>query len=542
MKIKHFPLLIAWGLLAITLILLWLLTLPLGPASAQSTARYVAPDGVDNTSCNNLSSPCRTIQRAIDLAAAGDMVKVATGTYTDINDHGDLAQVAFIDKSITLRGGYLAPGFDDPPDPEANPTTLDAQDLGRVIYITGEIDVVIEGFRIINGDAEDLGGAGFGSDAGSGVYIGDATTKFSNNQIFGNNDSFRGCGLYVANSDTTLTNNVISTNTLCSWGGGAYIKDSQITLERNVISNNRAGGAGGGICMYRSEATINGNTFDANVASGYGGGLYLDASTASLSANSFLDNSANGNGSAHHDGGGGLHLDESEITATGNTFDGNRATVYGGGLCVYRSTARLFDNIFTANGAQAGGGLDLSVDSDTIMVNNLIADNRASKWGSGLYISGVADARLLHTTIVRNYGGEGSGISAYSTQSVILTNTILLSHTVGVYVQYGSSITLEATLWGTGEWANVSDWIVSSGSIDIGTINIWGDPAFADPDGGDYRLGPGSAALDAGVDSGILSDIDHQPRPYLAPDLGVDEYWPPGALHTLYLPLVVRNY
>jgi hypothetical protein len=58
---------------------------------------------------------------------------------------------------------------------------------------------------------------------------------------------------------------------------------------------------------------------------------------------------------------------------------------------------------------------------------------------------------------------------------------------------------------------------------------------------GDYQIGSASAALDAGVDAGVLSDIDRQPRPYLAPDLGADEYWPPGALNYSYLPLVVRG-
>ncbi|NIV28456.1 MAG: hypothetical protein GWN58_02740, partial [Anaerolineae bacterium] len=63
--------------------------------------------------------------------------------------------------------------------------------------------------------------------------------------------------------------------------------------------------------------------------------------------------------------------------------------------------------------------------------------------------------------------------------------------------------------------------------------NIWGDPAFTCAGGGcpaPYRLSPGSAALDEGVAAGIKWDIDGQLRPYLNPDLGADEYWPPGVL------------
>jgi uncharacterized repeat protein (TIGR01451 family) len=45
-----------------------------------------------------------------------------------------------------------------------------------------------------------------------------------------------------------------------------------------------------------------------------------------------------------------------------------------------------------------------------------------------------------------------------------------------------------------------------------------------DPDNGDYHIGPGSAAIDAGVDAGVTTDIDGQARPSgLGPDLGADE-------------------
>ena len=44
----------------------------------------------------------------------------------------------------------------------------------------------------------------------------------------------------------------------------------------------------------------------------------------------------------------------------------------------------------------------------------------------------------------------------------VLTNTILVSHTVGISVSVGSTATLEATLWGSGVWANGNDWGGSS--------------------------------------------------------------------------------
>ncbi|MBN1318081.1 MAG: hypothetical protein JXA42_21545 [Anaerolineales bacterium] len=63
--------------------------------------------------------------------------------------------------------------------------------------------------------------------------------------------------------------------------------------------------------------------------------------------------------------------------------------------------------------------------------------------------------------------------------------------------------TMEATLWG-----NTTDWS-GDGTIVTGTINIWGDPGFVDPENGDYYLAsPDSPAVDSGVDAGVYHDFD----------------------------------
>jgi hypothetical protein len=63
-----------------------------------------------------------------------------------------------------------------------------------------------------------------------------------------------------------------------------------------------------------------------------------------------------------------------------------------------------------------------------------------------------------------------------------------------------------------------------------------GDPAFA---AGGYHLTAVSTAIDAGLNAGVLTDVDGDPRPIGAlPDLGADEAWPTS----VFLPLAVRNY
>jgi hypothetical protein len=232
--------------------------------------------------------------------------------------------------------------------------------------------------------------------------------------------------------------------------------------------------------------------------------------------------------------GGGVVVRDSGGELTGNSIFSNTAQ-YGGGVSLHESGATLSGNIIFANTAQHyGGGLDLN-DSDDTLINNVVAENRTHGIGSGLYIL-ASSPRLVHTTVAGNHGGDNSGIfvgeweSSYST--VALTNTVLVSHTVGISVNGGNTITLESTLWGSGAWANDTDWR-GGGAIVTGTRNIWGDPAFAS-DG--YHLTARSAAIDQGVETGVQTDIDGEARDDL-PDLGADEF-----VHRVYLPLVMGRW
>jgi hypothetical protein len=121
-----------------------------------------------------------------------------------------------------------------------------------------------------------------------------------------------------------------------------------------------------------------------------------------------------------------------------------------------------------------------------------------------------------------------------------MTNTILVSHTVGIQVASGATATLDCTLWGAGDWANEDDWQVDGTLItDTLACNMWREPDFVDPDGGDYHIGSGSAAIDAGVDAGVTVDIDGDSRiDYAPPDIGADEF----TTYDIYLPLVQRSW
>jgi hypothetical protein len=162
--------------------------------------------------------------------------------------------------------------------------------------------------------------------------------------------------------------------------------------------------------------------------------------------------------------------------------------------------------------------------------------NQASGAGSGLWLVGQevdvsghyepTSGHVLHTSIVENgpvdaAGDSGQGVYVGDVTTVWFTNTIIVGHrNVGLVAGAGGAAVLEGTLWHD----NGAE-TAGSGSVDIGTVNVYTDPLFVDPAAGDYHLAVGSPAIDAGVAAVVSRDMDGDARPHgQASDLGADEY------------------
>ncbi len=195
---------------------------------------------------------------------------------------------------------------------------------------------------------------------------------------------------------------------------------------------------------------------------------------------------------------GGVYIaTEVDATLRGNIIEDNEKLTFagdGGGVRVhYYGDATLIGNIIRNNRAgRHGGGLTAS--RDVTLISNVIAGNTCglsstNGQGAGMWLG---QGELYNNTFANNGGGDGSGVRVGG--DATLKNTIFYGNGVGVNAYTGSVVNMDGTLW----YANGQN-TRGDGTINPGSVNIYEDPLFVDVGGGDFHLGAGSPAIDAGV-------------------------------------------
>jgi uncharacterized repeat protein (TIGR01451 family) len=518
------------GLLISQSLLLVLLLIGLLVVGSQATPVYagsinVDDEGTDSPTCGAPDAPCRTIPYALaNRASAGDTVFVWEGTYTE---------------TITLEAGVVISGAG------ATRTFIDGEGVrGPMVSASGSaIDpsTVLRGVTIRRGTAANGGGAyitdgaspliedcivseNVATDRGGGLYVyGTATLTLRDTEVISNTSAGAGGGMYQATlgGDSRLDlfgghfeNNETTTNR----GGGLWIAGTVVITGTDFV-NNRAAYFGGGIYQRSTtgRAELIGGLLEGNTAGVFNGGGLGAEGTAALSTTQVVGNSAG-------ELGGGVWAGNAQVTRA--VFANNQGGL-GGGLYAGLSVVMTSTSVIS-NTAHRGGGVYGANAVD--IVNSLFARNSTDVEGAAIYMSGesVIQTRLRHLTIVSPTIGTvypPAAIMVRGQATAMITNTIVGGYPCAIVTSDSGTAYEDYNLYynlGPEPFLEFGG-LVHSGGHSLHNL----DPRFVNPLGDDYHLGPGSAAIDAGIELGVTEDIDGDRRvPGLPPDIGADEVVP----------------
>ena len=330
--------------------------------------------------------------------------------------------------------------------------------------------------------------------------------------VFGNSEGLLYLHLDVSGHARIEDNEVSNVN---GTGGGIRANYGDIRIRQQAYVDGNRASSGAGVFVLYSELETNGGEFWRNIASENGGGIYAMRST------SYINNSNFGANLALDGDGGGIYTggDTSDLTVTNDgeyclnlwagtnnycsAFIGNLAAGFGGAVYAEQGPVLIQHTAATGNIAHDGFGYYGDAGANTLLENVLFAENSGPDDAAAVYSDGWMS--LSHVTVAANLGvgvRYGPGATGF------VTNSIVWANHDGLYLDGGA---LAAT--------NILQSVV--GGLHSGTI--FAAPHFTTTARGDYRLGPGSPAIDA-ASSSITLDLDHALRPNgVANDLGAFE-------------------
>lgn len=320
-----------------------------------------------------------TIQAAVDAAAAGDIVQVAAGTYSDVTHpcgHNDPTLSIVVMKSgITLRGASW------------EGTILDARGLGRVITCYGTSDVVIEKLTV-TGAAP--GGPPF---AKGSILCKDAGTSVT----------IRNCN---------ITENQ-SNGVFCAWAPIVNIEHCRLWRNEGTEA------MGGGVFLIGSGVQISDCHFLGNESVADGGAIATMGACSPVITDCLIE----ANYAAQGRDGGGLFLTSSSATVVNTTIQYHSAPADGGGIyagdcALTLRNCRLYGN--SCGNDDRGGGMALYFCPNVLIEDCTFAENGATgtSKGGAVYAYASAGMMIRQTTFAKNYGpvatvyvDEGSGVT-----------------------------------------------------------------------------------------------------------------------------------
>lgn len=428
-------------------------------ASAQTIYVRSGASGLNNgTSWANAFA---TLQPALSLAAPGQQIWVAAGTYKPDNDFPNNS--FYFENGIQLYGGFngtetelaqrnfginptiLSGDFagDDVP---GNFTQHRADNSRHVIVIFNAADqepAIIDGFGIRGGQTltnDTLPGI---DRSGAGIYT--VAPLWVRNCRFWDNFGYAGAGIMATGTlaqGLVAENCIFEENTATEQSAGVYLSDLIQASVKNCIFRNNITNRG---CLYPNNVVgldIDSCLFENNATgpSQYGAGMFSWQSSFTLSHSIFRGNQAGNAGAMYCDGrdGGDLFVIDSCL------FEDNFADGFGAGIFLWQADCSIRHSTFRGNEAPNAGAI-YADGRDGISGYNvldcLFDGNTTTDYGGSAIYNWKADYGVDGCTFLNNESAYAAGaIYSASSEGLIENSTFDGNHATfgGALVNYNS--------------------------------------------------------------------------------------------------------
>lgn len=306
---------------------------------------YVSELGNDSSDGSS-EAPFSSIQKAIDVSADGDTVRLFVGEYIESFDFLS-KQIVFESRAEELQNDTLI-----------SQTIISAGPLGgSCIELVGQ----------------------------------DAANVEIKNMTFSGGQSQIGGGLYIENSSPKLSG-ILVENNAAEVGGGLYINQSNVELVDIIVFNNGAN-FGGGIYATGSIVKVVNASIDSNLAY-WGAGIYSEDSNFDIEKSDLKRNYALIEGGALYQSGNSFLISESAVF-------GNTGLDFGGALVSYNGVLDVQNSTIAGNTSNYGAALNLRESALTIK-NSIIWENGENS----LYVAAGNQSSMISIDYSNFYGGQ----------------------------------------------------------------------------------------------------------------------------------------
>ncbi|MFT5583504.1 MAG: putative outer membrane repeat protein [Cognaticolwellia sp.] len=383
-----------------------------------------------------------SVDQAVAMAVSGDEIQVPAGEWPA---HADASGK---DLRIVGEEGAILSSDTGETTIWATSGSLDVDGLrfegaGRALYMgSGTLSlnqVVIDGGR---------------GDWGSQVNVNGATLNIVDSSFFSGLSLYDGGSIYAQASVVDIQGSLFDENSADENGGAiALYSGSTLSLTDTEFVVNESAANGGALYLSGSTADLGNASFSGNaIYDGYGGAIYLVESTITGNGVQFTDNEATY-------GYGGAIYGETNVGVTFEncTFEGNNAYRNAGQIGMYYAYGPLsLTGCTVTDGASSqghGGGIFAYAWVDISLIDTVISGNTARYHGGGLYQYYYGSTTIQNSEISSNKSKDYSGGGAYlyyiwTGSSILIQDSVIANNKAtleggGLWLRYTAKLALE---------------------------------------------------------------------------------------------------